>query len=96
MMDFTPAIIQVVPHEDYTVTVFFCDGKTVLYDVKPKLEHGVFRQLKNITVFMERCRILNDTLAWDITGTNDPANCIDIDPDALYSLDDITEDTAVG
>ena len=37
MMDITPDIVQVVPHEDYTVSVFFCDGKTVLYDVKPKL-----------------------------------------------------------
>jgi DNA-binding XRE family transcriptional regulator len=26
MMDYTPQIVQVVPHEDYTATVYFCDG----------------------------------------------------------------------
>ena len=38
MMDYTPEIVQVVPHDDYTVTVFFCDGKIVQYDAAPKLE----------------------------------------------------------
>jgi len=30
---------------------------------------------------------MNDTLAWDLTGNNDPSQCIDIDPDYLYGLD---------
>ena len=30
---------------------------------------------------------MNDTLAWDLTGKNDPSECIDIDPDYLYSLE---------
>ena len=33
-----PQIIQVVPTEDYTVYVYFEDGKIVCYDVKPLLE----------------------------------------------------------
>ena len=61
MMDYTPDIVQVVPHEDYTVSVYFCDGKIVLYDA---------------------------------TGTNDPTACVDIDPDYLYSLEHVTEQTA--
>ena len=91
MMDFTPDIVQVVPYDDYTVSVYFCDGKIVLYDVKPKLDKGVFKKLNNKTFFMERCKIMNDTLAWDVTGTNDPTSCIDIDPDYLYSLQHIAE-----
>ena len=91
MMDFTPDIVQVVPHDDYTVSVYFCDGKIVLYDVKPKLDKGVFQELNNKAFFMERCKIMNDTLAWDVTGTNDPTSCIDIDPDYLYSLQHIAE-----
>lgn len=87
MMDYTPDIVQVVPHEDYTVSVYFCDGKIVLYDVKPKLNQGVFQKLKDKSLFMNHCRIMNDTLAWDVTGTNDTAKCIDIDPDYLYELD---------
>ena len=89
MMDYTPDIVQVVPHEDYTVTVFFCDGKTVLYDVKLKLDRGVFRQLTDLTFFMDRCRIMNNTLAWDLSGVGDETNCIDIDPDMLYHLEAI-------
>ena len=87
MMDITPDIVQVVPHEDYTVSVFFCDGKTVLYDVKPKLGRGVFKQLTDLSFFMDRCTIMNDTLAWDLSGVRDDTNCIDIDPDMLYHLE---------
>ena len=95
MMDYTPEIVQVVPHENYTVSVYFCDGKIVLYDIRPKLERGVFQKLKDRSFFMERCTIMNDTLAWDISGTRDESQCIDIDPDTLYSMDNIDEQLAV-
>ena len=42
-----PQIVQVVPTEDYTVYVYFEDGKIVCYDVKPQLEKEVFEPLKN-------------------------------------------------
>ena len=90
-MDYTPEIVQVVPHRDYTVSVYFVDGKIVRYDVKPKLGRGVFKALEDIEVFMERCTIMNDSLAWDVDGTGDAASCIDIDPDMLYSLEHVEE-----
>ena len=90
-MDYTPEIVQVIPHEDYTVSAYFVDGKIVRYDVKPKLGKGVFKALEDVEVFMERCTIMNDTLAWDIDGTGDAASCIDIDPDMLYSLEHVEE-----
>ena len=43
MMDYTPEIVQVVPHEDYTVTVYFCDGKIVTYDVSQNWIKECFR-----------------------------------------------------
>ena len=86
MMDILPDIVQVVPRKDYTVAVFFCDGKRVIYNARPKLESGIFRQLKDITFFINNCKIMNDTLAWDLTGDNDVTQCIDIDPYYLYSL----------
>ena len=86
-MDYLPEIVQVVPHTDHTVSVYFADGKIVLYDVKPKLNKGVFRALSDINVFVETCKIMNDTLAWDISGNNDPSACIDIDPETLYALE---------
>ena len=91
MMDQTPEIVQVVPHEDYTVSVYFCDGKTVMYDIRPRLGKGVFRQLQDLAFFMGGCTIMNDTLAWDVSGTGDTTSCIDIDPDTLYALDAVDE-----
>ena len=41
-----PEIVRVVPHEDYTVTIYFSDGKITTYDARPKLEQGVFQSLK--------------------------------------------------
>lgn len=87
MMDYVPDIVQVVPHQDYTVSVYFVDGKIVLYDVRQKLDKGVFKVLNDMDIFMNRCRIMNNTLAWDIEGNGDTTRCIDIDPDTLYSLD---------
>lgn len=90
-MHYFPEIVQVIPFKDYTVSVYFSDGKIVLYDIKPLLEKGVFRQLKDINTFMETCTILNDTLAWDIAGNRDEEKCIDIDPDTLYNLPESEE-----
>lgn len=87
MMDILPDIVQVIPREDYTVAVYFCDGKKVIYDAKPKLNSGIFQRLNDITFFINNCKIMNDTLAWDLTGEIDATQCIDIDPDYLYSLE---------
>lgn len=95
-MDFAPEIVQVVPHRNYTVSVYFVDGKIVTYDAKPKLDRGVFTKLRDIDFFMERCKIMNDTLAWDLSGNDDPADCIDIDPEVLYALEHTGELEEVG
>ncbi len=81
-----PQIVQVVPTEDYKVYVYFEDGKIVLYDVNNLLDKGVFKRLRDLDFFMNRCMILNDTLAWDVAGNRDESECIDIAPDTLYSL----------
>lgn len=87
-------IVQVVPFKDYTVYVYFEDGKIVCYDAKPLLEKEVFAPLKNIDFFMNACTILNGTLAWDLSGERDTGKCLDIDPDMLYSLDNVKEKIA--
>ena len=85
-MDYFPEIVQVIPHDNYTVTVYFHDGKIVVYDLSNLLDTGIFIKLKDIKVFKDTCMILNDTLAWDIGGNKDVYNCIDIDPETLYNL----------
>ncbi len=86
-----PDVVQVVPFEDYTVDVYFDDGKIVRYDVTPFLEEGIFRKLKDLQVFINACTILNGTLAWDIAGNRNEQECIDIDPETLHALPDASE-----
>ena len=94
-MTYFPEVVQVVPFPDHTVSVYFSDGKIVSYDVRPLLDKGVFRALRDMDVFINRCVIMNDTLAWDIAGNGDPAACIDIDPETLYGLDAIEDRLSV-
>ena len=45
------AIISVEPMSDYTVSVCFNNGERGVLDMKPYLEFGVFRRLKEVGVF---------------------------------------------
>ncbi len=89
-----PKIVQVLPTEEYTVYVYFEDGKIVCYDVKPLLEKEIFAVLREMEYFIKTCTIMNDTLAWDISGNRDSTKCIDIAPDTLYMLDAVKEKIA--
>ena len=90
-LQYFPKVIQVVPFKDFTVDVYFDDGKIVLFDIKPFLKQGIFRKLSDINIFMDTCTVLNHTLAWDIAGGRDEENCIDIDPENLHELAQTTE-----
>ena len=58
------------------------------------LKKKVFEPLKDINFFMNACTILNGTLAWDVTGTRDCSKCLDIDPEMLYGLENVSEKIA--
>ncbi len=83
---FSPEVVQVIPHEDYTVEILFQDGKIVLYDAKPLTKKGVFTVLADKNFFLTRCTVMNHTLAWDLSGNYEPSECLDLDPDVLYSI----------
>lgn len=78
-------VVQVVPTRDYKVYIYFADGKIKLFDASELIKKGVFQQLQNIDIFMNACTVLNDTLAWDVSGNFDPYNSLDLDPEELYS-----------
>jgi hypothetical protein len=78
-------VVQVKPTRDFKVNVYFDDGRIKLYDVPPLLDCGVFKQISSINAFMEKCTIMGNTLAWDIGGNFDEANCLDIDPETIYT-----------
>jgi hypothetical protein len=78
-------IIQVYPTEDYKVYLYFTDGKIKLFDANDLVDKGVFKKLKNEENFRKTCTVLNDTLAWDLSGNRDPYDCLDLDPEELYA-----------
>ena len=52
-----PKVVQVVPMRDYSVYVYFEDGKIVRYDMSQMIEKEAFCCLKEIEIFMDRCTI---------------------------------------
>lgn len=81
-----PKVVQVIPMQDYSVYVYFEDGKIVRYDMSRMIEKEAFYPLKDMDIFMDTCTVLNDTLAWDIHKNRDCGACLDIDHDTLYAL----------
>lgn len=65
-----------------------------IINAKTLLKKKVFEPLKDINFFMNACTILNGTLAWDVTGTRDCSKCLDIDPEMLYGLENVSEKIA--
>jgi len=75
-----PRVKDVIAKKDYTLLITFTNGEKKIFDVKPYLETGVFKQLKN-PVFFITARAEYGTVVW-----NDE---LDIDPDTLF-LESIT------
>ena len=49
-----PKVVQVIPMKDYSVYVYFEDGKIVCYDMSQMLEKEVFQPLKDIDIFRDK------------------------------------------
>lgn len=46
-----PRVVSVMPDEDYTVILTFTNGEVKRFDVKPYLDRGIFRELRDVSVF---------------------------------------------
>ncbi len=46
-----PRIKDVKPNPDYTLTLVFDNGERKVFDVKPYLDKGIFRELKDLKLF---------------------------------------------
>jgi hypothetical protein len=46
-----PRVKSVKPNPDYTLTLTFTDGEIRIFDVKPYLDKGIFRELRDMSVF---------------------------------------------
>jgi len=79
-----PVVLQAEAVRPYLVNAYLNDGTVHQYDVKPLIDKGgVFAPLRDEAFFAERLTVLNETVAWDITGDRNPYTCVDIDPCAI-------------
>ena len=65
------AVRQVIPHEDFSLTVMFDDGQEGRLDMKPYLDFGVFTVIKDYEQF-KRVRVAFDAIEWDCGVDLDP------------------------
>ena len=70
-----PRVNKAIANDDFTLTLSFANGEQRVYDLKPLLGHGVFAQLKDLSIF-KQVKVLYGTTVW-------PGD-IDICPDTLY------------
>lgn len=76
-----PEVLQAVAGDGYTVFAYMLDGTVRKLDVSELVSKGgVFEKLTDRSFFENALTVLNDTVAWDLSGHFDPTNCIDIDP----------------
>jgi len=87
------AVLQVVPGDDFTVYAYCNDGAVRLVDVKPLIaQGGVFSALSDAAFFRSRLTVMNDTVAWDITGDRDLSACVDLDADQIFEQSPVVTD----
>ena len=91
-LDFFPEVFQAVPGENFTVYAYMNDGSIRLYDMKPIIKKsGVFKVLEDENIFREKLTVLNNSIAWDMSGDRDENKCIDIDPFNIFNSHTVTD-----
>ena len=70
-----PRVKNVKPAENYTLHLWFKNGEEGILDMKPYLDKGIFRDLRNISMFNSVRPVLG-TIQW--------ANEADLCPDTVY------------
>ena len=68
-------LIDVLPHEDFTLELFYKNNEVKFFDIKPLLGKPLFKDLKDLTLFMTaKCN--GETVVW--------GEEYDIAPEYLY------------
>jgi len=70
-----PRVVAVRANEDHTLTLTFTSGEVRVFDLRPHLEFGVFRELKDLGYF-RTVRTAGGTVRWP--------HGQDLCPDMLY------------
>jgi hypothetical protein len=78
-----PAVCKVTANKDFSLSIVLDNGEERLLDMKPYLDFGVFRKLRDYKRF-ERVRIAFDTVEWD--------DGVDLDPEFIYNKSEPLKD----
>lgn len=70
-----PRVKNVKPSSDYTLCIEFTNGEIRLFDMKPYLNTGIFKELQNKAIF-NSVRPFLGSIQWK--------NGLDLCPDTLY------------
>jgi len=70
-----PRVRNVQPEKDYTLHLWFTNGEEGILDMKPYLDRGIFRDLRDTAMF-NSVRPFIGTVQWD--------NEADLCPDTVY------------
>ena len=70
-----PRVKEVYPIEDYQLKLIFNNGEEKIFDVKPYLNIGIFKELQKPDIF-QTVRPFLGSILWE--------NNIDLCPDTLY------------
>ncbi len=70
-----PRVKEVKPEPDYHLRVTFTNGESGIYDCRPLLDFGVFKELQDVDYF-RLVRAANGTVTWPHEQ--------DICPDTVY------------
>jgi len=76
------AIVDVEPLQDYQLLLTFENGEKRIFDMKPYLNKGIFKELKDENVFRS-VRVSFDSIEW--------SNQADIAPEVLYKWGQATD-----
>jgi hypothetical protein len=69
------SVKDVKPQDDYLLLLTFENGEKRQFDMKPYLDLGIFKELKDLKLF-KTVRTSFDSIEWD--------NEADLDPELLY------------
>jgi len=70
-----PRVKEVTPNSNYTICLIFDNGEEGIFDVKPYLDKGIFKELRDLYLF-NSVKPFMGTIQWK--------NGQDFCPDTLY------------
>ena len=81
-------ICMVKPVKNREVDCYFTTGHVRRFDMARLLRPDcgpVFRPLRDRKTFLSTMTVINGTLAFDIAGNRNEYQCVDIDPETIFT-----------